>query len=903
MRYARVCGAALALLAGLLLAGLLLAACGDTTVNNASSGGFAPTRNDLDGDGLSNKDEINIWGTSPYLADTDGDGLTDYEEVIGFGFDPSGNNYLFNPLIADVPKIGVRITTTPSLAVNATATTGAESSYSVERSSTFSQSQTSSQSSTASTAVEITNSVSASLGFSGWSLSGSVSYDYSKTTSKEQSFTWSDEQSTENSVGYDNAQTEATNNSETLSGGSISVAVDIVNEGNLGFTVNNVIVGAVMLDPVSAAVLAPVGNLNLDTSFSSFPQFSLGPGERSSNLTFTNGGLDLATITTLLRNSTGLNVGVSAYEITDERGRAFAHNLTAIGAKTATVLIDYAGVGAREQERYLVATKADHDTLRVTAGQVLQSILRVPYATDPVEGGLTRVRNVVADNAVNSAWLVLHRSVDGVDPVTVIYDPYEGPYDFENLQLKAGDVLHLVFVIDEDGDGLRSRQETAFGSDPKNADTDGDGVDDGEEILWGLRPTVVQTVPGIPDGRRVAAYFSTRTNSGMIQTRDGKVLVRGDNTCGMGGTGSNSPVTLPTPSTDPAVEVNATWAVIAPGNAGTFAVGLDGTLHFWGCNYYGMAGVGVESVLDDFNLEIVSTANTVGSDQDWVNVWNRREFAAYALKSNGSLYAWGRHDFGQLGIGSATLVACPDKRGKGASVCRTYPTQVPGNWKDLSVGWHHVLAFANDGSLWGWGRNNKGQLGVPLGSLPDCGGECTLSPIKLANAGVYSIVSAGGDHSLAIRPDGSLWAWGNNAGTVSSHGGTLGLGDPDIVYKDVPTHVGSDLWADVAAGDFHSVGIHRDGTLWVWGFGASGRFGDGIESGHKSYSPVQVGTNSNWDRIWATEAATIARTTIPYRLVAFGINSSGYLSAQGVGCTAGNCLLVPTQIFPLPAAP
>jgi alpha-tubulin suppressor-like RCC1 family protein len=893
----QVCSVPAALaLALALLATLLLAGCGSSTTNNTSNGAAAssPTADDTDGDGLSNYDEIHLYGTSPLLRDTDGDGLSDYDEIFGFGFDPTGNNFLFNPLVADVPQIGVRITTTPSLGVNAQDTNGNETSYSVERTSEFSQSQTNSNSSTASTAVEITNSVSAELGFSGWSLSGSVSYDYSKTTSKEQSFTWSSEQSAENTQGYTNASDQAASNSQTLSGGSISVAVDIVNEGNLGFTVENVIIGAVMLDPLSDQVLAPVGNLNFDTTFSSFPTFSLGPRQRSDNLVFSNNGLDLATIRTLLQNSTGLNVAVSAYEITDENGRAFAHNLTAIDAKTATVMIDYAGVAGRAQESYLVATKADPNRLRVSAGEAMGTILRIPFTTNALDGSLTQVRNVAANPTIGGVWLVLHRTSDGVDTQTVIYDPKEGPYDFLNLSLKAGDVMHLVYVMDQDLDGLRSREEAAFGSDPLNPDTDADGVQDGEEILWGLHPTEPQTVAGIPDGRRVAAGFSTRDNSGMILTRDEKVLVRGDNSCGMAGTGSNTP--NPIGTTTAVLTPPTPWTAIAPGNAYTFAIGTDGTLHFWGCNYYGMAGTGSTA----WDTEVDDPANTIGSDIDWVNVWTRRDFAAYARKSDGTLYAWGRNNFGQLGIGNAALDPCPDRRGKGAASCRTALTQVPGTWSDVSVGQYHVLAVASDGSLWGWGRNEQGQLGLPVGSLPDCAGNCTLSPVKLANPGVWSKVVAGGNHSLGIKPDGSLWAWGDNAGTVAQHGGQLGLGNPLLDDIDTPTRVGSALWADVAAASFHSVGIQQDGTLWVWGFGASGRFGDGNTANHKSYSPIQVGTDSNWDRVWATESATIARTTIPYRLWGFGLNSSGFLSAAGVGCTGGNCLPVPTLIFPLP---
>jgi Regulator of chromosome condensation (RCC1) repeat/Bacterial TSP3 repeat len=901
-------------LATLLLAGLLMAGCGQGTTNNYNTtyggggSGFSPTPNDWDGDGLSNWDEINIYGTSPMLVDTDGDGLTDYDEVVGFGFDPTGNNYLFNPLVADVPQIGVRITTTPSISLNATTSTGGETSYSVERTSSFSQSQTNSQSSTASTAVEITDSVSASLGFSGWSLSGSVSYDYSKSTSKEQSFTWSNDQTTENSQGLTNAQTQSANNSETLSGGSMSVAVDIVNAGNLGFTVENVIIGAVMLDPTSTAVLAPVGNLNLDTTFSSFPKFSLGPGQSSDNLVFTNNGLDLGTAETLLLNSTGLNVGVSAYEITDEQGRAFAHDLTAIGAKTATVMIDYAGINGRDQERYLVATKADPDRLRVTAGEVMRNILRIPFTTDAAGKFLTSVRNVAASDTDASAWLVLHRTSDGVDPVTTIYDPFNGPNDFENLELKAGDVLHLVYVIDVDHDGLRSRQEAAFGSDVNNPDTDGDGVLDGEEILWGLRPTEPETVAGVPDARSMADFFSTAQDSIFVIMRERdavsgnpRVYMRGSNLDGDSGIGNATNPNTQTNSGLILSDMGQAWVVIAPGFGNTLAINGSGQLFHWGDNNGGIAGEGDLSSTDPL------TPVQVGLDTDWVNVLERQAHFAFALKSNHTLWGWGRNESGQIGIGGggSTGGTC----GASEAPCVTALTQVPGTWQSVSLGGRHVLAIATDGSLWGWGANESGQLGIPIGSAGDTctndGGsttyDCAKSPVQLAAPGVWTRVAAGGAFSVGIKANGTLWAWGAN------DSGQLGLGTTDATPVATPTQVGTALWADASAGGQHAVGIRTDGTLWSWGSGAGGRLGNGQLNNTNVYAPQQVGTANTWDRIWATEAATIARTTIPYKIVGWGRNDSSFLENASLEstCTGGisadhHCVPAPVQVFPAP---
>ena len=79
---------------------------------------------DTDGDGLSDIDEISLYGTSPVLADTDGDGLSDYDEVVQRAFDPVNGPHHFNPLVADVPLMNLRITSAPLVTVHLTDANG-----------------------------------------------------------------------------------------------------------------------------------------------------------------------------------------------------------------------------------------------------------------------------------------------------------------------------------------------------------------------------------------------------------------------------------------------------------------------------------------------------------------------------------------------------------------------------------------------------------------------------------------------------------------------------------------------------------------------------------------------------------------------------------------------------------
>ena len=871
-----------------LLTALALAGCGEDITNViAAAGAGTPTVGDTDGDGLSDSDEFNIYGTSPMMFDTDGDGLSDYQEIVELGFDPTGNNLQFNPLISDVPQVGVVITTTPTLAVLAETSTGTEVSYGVERTSSFSQSQTRGSSSTNSTAVEIGQSLSASLGVSGGDFLGAVTYEYSEATTEETSFTWSDEQSSENTAAYSNAQTESDINGETLSGGVIAVAVDIVNAGNVSFTVNNVVLGAVMLNPISGQVLFPVGNLDFDTSFASFQRFSLGPGQRSSNLTFINGRLDLGTIRDLLRNSTGLNVQVAAYEITDDQGRAFAHNLTAIGAKTAKVLIDYAGRFGRKQERYLVATKAEPAVLRVTAGDVLERTLRVPFVTDPLTGALSQVRNVADAPEIEGKWLALYQTSDGVDYETVVYDPADGPYEFRAISLKANDVLHLIFVHDEDGDGLGTRQEFAFGSNPIVPDSDEDGVFDAEEIAWGLQPARPDSdFDGRPDGLTVVDAFAGSQYNLFLATREGKHLARGNNSCGEYG---NNTDTAPSETT---VEVVGAWKSIAAFSGVTgvvIAVGNDGQLYSWGCNPQGLRGAGSEVASLQHN-----TPQQVGTDDDWAAVFMGSQSPyAYALKTDGSLYAWGLNSSGQLGVGFVSSNGC---------TCVTAPTPVPGGpWLSVAAGSEHAVAIATDGSLWGWGNNGFGALGLPKGSLPEFAGCCSFSPIPLALTGAFTKVAASGSRTWALRSDGALWTFGEN------RTGLLGLG---FVSPEVPPTLGGEYapaqipgqWHDVSAGSAHTLAIATDRTLWGWGSKDFAMLGLGVVGFNPGVelSPKQISAETNWVRVWANPVNSVALRHSPFAYWGWGFNGALALlpSAADQLCSITPCVPFPTQIHP-----
>ena len=361
---------------------------------------------------------------------------------------------------------------------------------------------------------------------------------------------------------------------------------------------------------------------------------------------------------------------------------------------------------------------------------------------------------------------------------------------------------------------------------------------------------------------------------------------------------------------------------MAVGSYNTLALKQNGTLWAWGLNDYGQLGQG--------NLDFTAHAapRKVGHAHDWVAV-SGGYADAFALKKDGTLWAWGNNsDFGgNLGLGRSRIT--PPGPGFVTSVDRWTPTRVgdANDWAAIFAGYEHSLATRKDGALWGWGPNWYGALGVgttdwgwtPLkvGSGTDWataagGGDFSLalkksgtlwafgsntygnlglgdttdrhSPTQVGGARDWAAVSAGVGYSMALKNDGTLWAWGNN------DFGELGLGD--TIERRVPTQVGSsNEWAAAYCLGHHSVALKRDGSLWVWGENSYGQLGVGDTTDRSS--PTQVGRASDWAAI-APGGADSYHTLALKRdgtLWAWGFNRFGQL---GLGDTTDR--LTPTQV-------
>ena len=177
-----------------------------------------------------------------------------------------------------------------------------------------------------------------------------------------------------------------------------------------------------------------------------------------------------------------------------------------------------------------------------------------------------------------------------------------------------------------------------------------------------------------------------------------------------------------------------------------------------------------------------------------------------AIAADGSLWTWGRNEFGQLGDGTTTD--------------RYSPVKVMDDVAAVSLGEIHSAALKTDGSLWTWGQNWYSQLG-------DGTTENRSRPVKIMDS--VAAVSLGYRHSAAIKTDGSLWIWGSN--------GYCELGDGTTTNRSSPVRIMYGV-ASVSLGEYHSAAITTDGSLWIWGRNDNGQLGDGTTM--ERSSPVKI---------------------------------------------------------------
>ena len=286
------------------------------------------------------------------------------------------------------------------------------------------------------------------------------------------------------------------------------------------------------------------------------------------------------------------------------------------------------------------------------------------------------------------------------------------------------------------------------------------------------------------------------------------------------------------------------WTQVSCGDSHAIGLQLDGTIWTWGNNSFGQLG--------SSNTTNRSSPTQLGTLSTWTAVSAGSDNSA-AINSPGFLWTWGNNSYGQLGLSDVTH--------------RSSPVQI--SQQPIAALWRSIglqpfsrsqLAIQTNGTLWAWGNNSFGQLG-----LSDQTNRS--SPVQIGSLSVWTQISGGANFSYAIQSNGTLWSWGNNSF------GQLGLSDQ--THRSSPAQIGAlSTWVQVAAGNRHVMLIQSNGTLWACGYNSSGQLG--LNDTVTRFSPVQVGALSIWARVSSGSNHSMAITS-QGTLWSWGDNGSGQL--------------------------
>ena len=219
----------------------------------------------------------------------------------------------------------------------------------------------------------------------------------------------------------------------------------------------------------------------------------------------------------------------------------------------------------------------------------------------------------------------------------------------------------------------------------------------------------------------------------------------------------------------------------------------------------------------------------VMADKSWRTVSsNNPGSPLLGVTHGGELWAWGKNIAGMLGLNQSP----------GGIAAYSSPVQVGSNsnWKDVNVRYYNCIGIKNDGTLWSWGDNQNGELGLNSAN-PDKRSSPTQIPGAWSKLGVGLEWTQNDDTCyFAFKNNDQLYAWGDNAN------GVMGLNDR--TQRSSPTQIPG-AWSQVAcSSDFLARAIKTDGTAWAWGYGGGGELGQNNRTTRSS--PTQIGTDTNW---------------------------------------------------------
>jgi len=327
--------------------------------------------------------------------------------------------------------------------------------------------------------------------------------------------------------------------------------------------------------------------------------------------------------------------------------------------------------------------------------------------------------------------------------------------------------------------------------------------------------TPVTTLAGGANWKQVSCG---RNHTAAIKT-DGTLWVWGNN--GVVQLGINNTNRRSTPVTTFSGGTN--WKQVSCGGYHTAAIKTDGTLWLWGQNTNFQIG-------NTTNANCSTPVTTFSGGTNWKQV-SCGQLHTASIKSDGTLWLWGRNAESQSGNNSFLALSTPVTTFAGGT-----------NWAQVKSGINHTAAIKTDGTLWTWGYNGRCQLGTNATT------SASTPVTTFAGGNNWKQVSAGYNHTAAVKTDGTLWIWGNNAQVQ------LGINSNiTTVSTPVTTFAGGTNWKQVSCQlgtlSQFTAAVKTDGTLWTWGYAGVNKLGINSNTGNRSTPVTTFAGGTNWKQV------------------------------------------------------
>lgn len=350
--------------------------------------------------------------------------------------------------------------------------------------------------------------------------------------------------------------------------------------------------------------------------------------------------------------------------------------------------------------------------------------------------------------------------------------------------------------------------------------------------IWNTFSNAFSRILSGTDGKWDVAFVDNNASPGTVYclrpAKTATVLTAwGWNDLGQIGIGGNGTTTSTVRIATSTITVG-NWKMVKGSRDASFGLRSDGTIWAWGGNLWGELGQGYSSSTFAMNSPV-----QIGTSTNWAFIGIVPSgFSAAAIDTSGRLYTWGQNPLGQTGQSTTT-----------------YPTLVPSpvqlgsvtTWKEAEISNNSGIGIRTDGTLWSWGADPWGELGLALASNATSTPTTTVNQIGSDTKWVSA--HEGNNFVIALKSDGTIWSWGRNLQ------GELGIGLPvaSNPYKNSPQQIGTDTdWVEVGAGSNWAGARKSDGTIWTWGNNSFGQMGQGSTTYDTILSPLKVGTDTDW---------------------------------------------------------